>query len=75
MDDRLKANIFIDRTEVILSNLMGLTDPEKDCFKVSILDVVVSLETAIEQLQQAQDHISNIHSTLGLVERSSAIQL
>ena len=60
MDKRLQANIHIDRAEVILTNLIALTDTDKDHFKVPVLDVVVSLFTAIELLQTAQDDISQI---------------
>ncbi|AYN07626.1 hypothetical protein [Alteromonas sp. RKMC-009] len=60
MDKRLAANILIDRAEVILTNIVALTDKDRDYFKVPVIDVVVSLETAIQQLQQAQDHVSNI---------------
>lgn len=60
MDERLKANIHIDRAEVILTNLIALTDTDKDHLKVPVLDIVVSLSTAIELLQTAQDDISHI---------------
>ncbi|MEQ5808932.1 hypothetical protein J3369_16120 [Alteromonas sp. NFXS44] len=60
MDKRLEANILIDRAEVILTNIVALTDQDRDYFKVPVIDVVVSLETAIQQLQQAQDFVSNI---------------
>ncbi len=60
MDKRLQANIHIDRAEVILTNLIALTDTDKDHFKVPVLDIVVSLSTAIELLQTAQDDISQI---------------
>ena len=60
MDERLQANIHIDRAEVILTNLIALTDAEKDHLKVPVLDIVVSLSTAIELLQTAQDDISQI---------------
>jgi hypothetical protein len=60
MDERLQANIHIDRAEVILTNLIALTDADKDHLKVPVLDIVVSLSTAIELLQTAQDDISHI---------------
>ena len=60
MDERLQANIHIDRAEVILTNLIALTDADKNHLKVPVLDIVVSLSTAIELLQTAQDNISHI---------------
>ena len=60
MDERLQANIHIDRAEVILTNLIALTDADKDHLKVPVLDIVVSLSTAIALLQTAQDDISHI---------------
>ena len=70
MDERLQANIHIDRAEGILTNLIALTDAEKDHLKVPVLDIIVSLSTAIELLQTAQDDISHIryHITKQLLE-------
>lgn len=60
MDNRLRANILIDRAEVILTNIVALTDEDRDYFNVPVIDVVVSLETAIQQLKDAQDYVANI---------------
>ena len=54
MDQRFKANILIDRAEVVLSNLLALTGPDKEYFRVPVTDVVVSLETGISLLREAQ---------------------
>ncbi len=60
MDQQLQANILIDRAEVILCNLLALTDPDKELFKVPVIDIVVSLETAVSQLREAQSVIAGL---------------
>ena len=67
MDERLKANTIIDRAEVILCNLVALTDPEKEFFKVPVIDIVVSLETAVSQLREAQSVISCLPANHGKI--------
>lgn len=46
-----KANTHIERTEVILKNLLALVSETDDSFTVPIEDVLTSVETALDTLK------------------------
>lgn len=46
-----KANTHIERTEVILKNLLALTSETDDFFTIPIEDVLTSIETALDTLK------------------------
>ena len=46
-----KANTHIERTEVILKNLLALTGETDDFFTIPIEDVLTSIETALDTLK------------------------
>ena len=68
MEETTQAITSIDRAEVILCNLLALSiqnNGERGPIRIPTLDVIVSLETAVSLLREAQESISMLSSGQG----------
>lgn len=65
MEEATQAITSIDRAEVLLCNLLALSiqsNGERGPIRIPTLDIIVSLETAVSLLREAQESISMLSS-------------
>lgn len=74
VNSQLEANILIDRADVILCNLIALSNAEANSINIEICDVIVSLETAVGLLHDAEDLISNTCRRVSFPRQKADVQ-
>ncbi|MFT6920105.1 MAG: hypothetical protein ACJA2G_002753 [Cognaticolwellia sp.] len=68
MNNLRNTSELLDRAEITLTNAMASFDMDKEAFKISNEDLVITLRLAIELIIEAQNEVSGCERKTSLIQ-------